>query len=83
MKIIKSAFRMMTKKAHPDLNPDDPHATEKFMKLTSAHKALTDDVARENWKRYGNPDGPQMMSVRSILYLYGYVMYIYIGVLCD
>lgn len=23
------------------------------------HDRLTDDVARENWEKYGNPDGPQ------------------------
>lgn len=27
-----------------------------------AYQALTDDVARKNWERYGNPDGPGAMS---------------------
>jgi translocation protein SEC63 len=32
--------------------------------LLQAYKALTDEVARENYKKYGHPDGPQAMSVR-------------------
>ena len=26
------------------------------------HSSLTDDVSRENWEKYGNPDGPQAAS---------------------
>ena len=32
-----------------------------FLNIT-AYKALTDDEARKNWERYGNPDGPGAMS---------------------
>ncbi|CAH2242014.1 jg21863 [Pararge aegeria aegeria] len=32
------------------------------MKLTKAYQALTDDEARRNWEKYGNPDGPGAMS---------------------
>lgn len=32
------------------------------MKLTKAYQALTDDEARKNWEKYGNPDGPGAMS---------------------
>lgn len=32
------------------------------MKLTKAYLALTDDEARKNWEKYGNPDGPGAMS---------------------
>lgn len=30
--------------------------------LFSAYQALTDDEARKNWEKYGNPDGPGAMS---------------------
>jgi translocation protein SEC63 len=30
-----------------------------FMKIAKAYEALTDDESRENWIKYGNPDGPQ------------------------
>ena len=32
-----------------------------FMKISKAMDALTDPVARENWEKYGNPDGPGAM----------------------
>lgn len=34
-------------------------AEGKFVELTKAYKALTDEVTRENLAKYGNPDGPQ------------------------
>ena len=33
------------------------------MQLTKAYTALTDDDARENYRLYGNPDGPGPMQV--------------------
>ena len=33
-----------------------------FMKLTKAYQALTNDEARKNWEKYGNPDGSGAMS---------------------
>ena len=32
------------------------------LKIISAYQALTDETARRNWERYGNPDGPGAMS---------------------
>jgi translocation protein SEC63 len=43
---------------HPDKNPGDPLALNRFIQITKAYTTLTDDTARENWKKYGNPDGP-------------------------
>ena len=40
---------------HPDKETGDQ---ERFVAITKAYKALTDDTARENWEKYGNPDGP-------------------------
>ena len=39
---------------HPDRGGDPI----RFMKITKAHQALTDEEARKNWEEYGNPDGP-------------------------
>ena len=33
---IKAAYRRLAKKYHPDLNPDDPHATEKMNEVNAA-----------------------------------------------
>jgi DnaJ-class molecular chaperone len=37
---IKSHYRRMVKKYHPDVNHDDKNAEEKFKQLTIAYKAL-------------------------------------------
>lgn len=56
---IKKAYRKLSVILHPDKETGDEKA---FMKLTKAYQALTDDEARKNWEKYGNPDGPGAMS---------------------
>ncbi len=53
----------MSLKYHPDKNPDDPLASAKFLQVSKAQKCLTDPAAKENWEKYGNPDGPQTTKV--------------------
>lgn len=53
--VIKSAYRQLSKQHHPDKGGD----ASVFQKINLAYKALTDDVARDNYERYGHPDGPQ------------------------
>lgn len=60
---IKKAYRLMSLKYHPDKNPNDPTAAAKFMLIAKAYQALTDEVARSNYEKYGNPDGPTSMKV--------------------
>lgn len=60
---IKKAYRRKSLETHPDRNPDDPLASSKFLQVTKAHMALTDEVSVENYKKYGNPDGPGPMKV--------------------
>jgi preprotein translocase subunit Sec63 len=50
--------------SHPDKiklaeNQTQEDADSKFVQLTKAYKALTDEGIRENLAKYGNPDGPQ------------------------
>jgi len=52
---IKKAYRRLSLIYHPDKETGDQ---ELFVKITKAYAALTDDTARENWQKYGNPDGP-------------------------
>lgn len=60
---IKKAYRRLSLQYHPDKNPD-PKAHQYFATyVAKAYKALTDEVSRENYKKYGHPDGPQAMSV--------------------
>ncbi|CAF3624233.1 unnamed protein product [Adineta steineri] len=51
---IKRAYRDLSKKHHPDRGGD----AEMFKEIAKAYKTLTDEEAKENWKKYGNPDGP-------------------------
>ncbi|PXF46689.1 Translocation protein SEC63-like [Gracilariopsis chorda] len=57
VKHIKRAYRRLSVIHHPDKNPGDPQAADRFIKITKAHAALTDPVAKENFIKYGNPDG--------------------------
>jgi translocation protein SEC63 len=49
IKEVKKAYRKLSRVMHPDKNPDNPQATEDFLKITKAHWILTDPVARENF----------------------------------
>ncbi|KAM3864661.1 dnaJ homolog subfamily A member 3, mitochondrial-like [Diretmus argenteus] len=52
-KEIKKAYYQMAKKYHPDTNPDDPAAKEKFSKLAEAYEVLSDEVKRKQYDTYG------------------------------
>jgi len=58
---IKKAYKKLALKYHPDRNLNNLQAKAKFMLLTKAYEALTDETARKNWEQYGNPDGPGSM----------------------
>ena len=61
---IKKQYRRLSVKWHPDGNQDNAvEAARMFMKIAKAKEALTDPVARENWEKFGNPDGKQPMEV--------------------
>eukprot|EP00440_Ansanella_granifera_P043829 gb/GFBE01047496.1/.p1 GENE.gb/GFBE01047496.1/~~gb/GFBE01047496.1/.p1 ORF type:complete len:654 (+),score=199.97 gb/GFBE01047496.1/:1-1962(+) len=60
---IKKAYRKLSLIYHPDKNPDDPLAASRFIQITKAYSALTDETAKANYEKYGNPDGPQTSKV--------------------
>ena len=52
-KDIRAAFRKLARKYHPDLNPGDKSAEEKFKELQEAYDVLSDTKKRQMYDQYG------------------------------
>lgn len=46
---IRSAFRKLALQWHPDRNPDNPNAEEKFKQINEANNVLSDEMKRRNY----------------------------------
>ncbi|KAF8334977.1 Sec63 Brl domain-containing protein [Cantharellus anzutake] len=67
-KIIKKHYKRLSLKFHPDkvklaINQTMEDVSARFVNITKAYKALTDETVRENLRLYGNPDGKQDFKV--------------------
>lgn len=51
---IKTAYRKLARKYHPDRNPDDPAAEEKFKEISAAHDTLADPEKRKEYDAGGS-----------------------------
>jgi molecular chaperone DnaJ len=51
---IKSAYRKLAMQHHPDRNPDDPDAEEKFKEASEAYAVLSDAEKRAAYDRFGH-----------------------------
>ena len=50
---IKRAYRKRARDLHPDANPDNPDAAERFKELSKAYAVLSDDDQRARYDRFG------------------------------
>src|SRR5918997_803610 len=50
---IKKAYRRLARKFHPDVNPGDKSAEERFKTITEAHDVLSDPKKRQVYDRFG------------------------------
>ena len=55
---IKSAYRKLAKKYHPDKNPDDAQAEAKFKEASEAYETLGDPEKRKNYDQFGSATPP-------------------------
>ena len=51
---IKKAYRKLAKKYHPDLNPNDEKAQEKFKDINEAYEVLGDEKKRKKYDTFGS-----------------------------
>ncbi|OEY86559.1 molecular chaperone DnaJ [Wolbachia pipientis] len=54
---IKKAYKKLALKYHPDKNPGNKEAEEKFKEITAAYEVLSDVNKRANYDRYGHESG--------------------------
>lgn len=53
---IKKAYRKKSIQEHPDKNPNDPTATERFQAISEAYQVLSDEALRAKYDRYGKKE---------------------------
>ncbi len=54
---IKRAYRKLAKEHHPDRNPDNPEAEERFKQISTAYEVLSDQEKRDAYDRFGSTNG--------------------------
>ena len=50
---IKRSYRRLARKYHPDLNPNDKAAEERFKDIGEAYEVLSDTTKRQQYDRFG------------------------------
>ncbi|EGO23051.1 hypothetical protein SERLADRAFT_393997, partial [Serpula lacrymans var. lacrymans S7.9] len=50
---VKKAYRRLAIKHHPDKNPNDPHAEERFKEIAIAYQTLSDPALRKKYNEFG------------------------------
>ncbi len=53
---LKKAFRKLARECHPDANPDDPQAADRFKEISAAYETLRDPERRRRYDTFGTTD---------------------------
>ena len=65
---IRSAYRKLAREHHPDANPDDPKAGERFKEISHAYDVLSDESKRRDYDAarttFGAPGAPVRENAR-------------------
>ncbi|GBG28648.1 DnaJ family protein [Hondaea fermentalgiana] len=72
--MIKKAYYVKARKLHPDKNPNDPKAHERFQEVGAAYQVLSDPGLREKYDKYGKDgvdDVPVMDSSAFFMMIFG------------
>ena len=64
---IKRAYRKLAKKYHPDMNPGDKQAEQKFKEITEAYNVLSDQEKKKLYDQYGLAAALGMESIRNTI----------------
>ncbi|MCA9062115.1 MAG: J domain-containing protein [Planctomycetaceae bacterium] len=51
---IRKAYKKLARKFHPDVQPDDPNAQQKFSEITEAYDVLSDEQKRRQYDQFGH-----------------------------
>ena len=55
---IKKAYRRLARECHPDANPDDPQAAERFKEISAAYDSVRDPERRRQYDMFGPGGAP-------------------------
>src|SRR5690606_40544327 len=50
---VRKAYRKLARKYHPDVNPNDEGAKQRFQEINEAHEVLSDPEKRKKYDQYG------------------------------